>query len=808
MAVPSVTNDSHHNKQFREKSFRRCNTTVYIYLFWGWLFIFLLVDFDVMRLWALLVFVCLRYILYSSLVCFFVSVRVCFFSPCMEAGRSTDAPSYDGGGAINPREWFNWHPKEYQPWYFDEHKFLYERQQYAANHHLLCHQVYLKDMEQLFLYPEPTTHIIDCRTSTSKMHRWVPHSCWLPRDEVEYALQLSNEEFRDMYGFLKPGKSHDIILVSHDGLASEQAGWEFKKQYYQHVYNYRGGTNELFQETYTDFHLKEKLDPWKGPYPQNSIFVDKWSKRKVLMRTGPFDRQYEMQDFALPDLELERPRHSEDGPRQHMPYGLQQPFMRQLRRRNAHCISFFFILSFFTLSHRISCFRQTEMQRFRVMWTRRIGQNSCCWSAGSAITVSRRGVSQESRRRFCADNTRGRSDRVRELISQLKAKSKEGEGVARDYFSRLHPRNQKDVLKALQQRLKRQHDSGLTKYFSPSFRRSFYFREEDLEELSTLGTGPGGQATNRRKQTVVLRHLPSQLSVKVSRFPSLRMNRRAARELLNLRLEENWLEAGRYWARPVSPGSGGQHAEHGWCNAWLTSCSRAYSAFLLGEVPLPPYAIAGLEGLQLQSPVFVTTLLDTECRNLWTILASAYSVANPQYPALEPAQRTSSGALDGSVYCVPGLLKFVFPTGRDGPESAAELARCSSSPLVHRRVEAALRCLCELFGLELCKSAGIVALRKDGLNWIQLKSRMRSGSDITNVAAVVWPHVLCSLSDLGMTPEKAGVHHFFSRQCDIFTRRRVSTSADCRMDPARMLWVPPLTPYELLEFFHVLSFFL
>lgn len=226
-------------------------------------------------------------------------------------------------GEINPREWFNWHPKEYQPWYFDRHKFLYERQEYAAHHHLLCHQAYRKDIEQLLLYPEPGTFLIDCRMETEKMHRWVPHSHWLPRDEVEYALQLTPEEFRDMYGFRRPSKSDDVILFSHDGIASEQSGWEWRKQYYQHVYNYRGGTNELFGEKYADFHMKESLDPWKGPYPQNAIFVDKWSKRKVLMRTGPFDRQYEMQDFALPDLELEKPRHSEDGPRQHMPYGLQ-----------------------------------------------------------------------------------------------------------------------------------------------------------------------------------------------------------------------------------------------------------------------------------------------------------------------------------------------------------------------------------------------------------------------------------------------------------------------------------------------------
>ncbi|CAD2217909.1 hypothetical protein AGDE_01360 [Angomonas deanei] len=126
-----------------------------------------------------------------------------------------------------------------------------------------------------------------------------------------------------MYGFKKPAKNDDIILFSHNGLSSEEAGWEFKKQFFLHVYNYRGGTNELFSESYNDFSVKDRLDPWKGPYPQNSIFVDKWSKRKVLLRTGPFDRQYEMQDFALPDLEREKPKHGDDGPRNHMPYGLQ-----------------------------------------------------------------------------------------------------------------------------------------------------------------------------------------------------------------------------------------------------------------------------------------------------------------------------------------------------------------------------------------------------------------------------------------------------------------------------------------------------
>jgi hypothetical protein len=226
-------------------------------------------------------------------------------------------------GEINPREWFNWHPREFLPKYHDLNKFLYERHEWAHVHHLLCHQVYAKDLQRLASCPEPHTHIIDCRMDPGRMHRWIPGSVWLPRDEIEYALQLSNEEFAEMYAFPKPQVHEDVILVSHDGLAAEQAGWEFRKSFYHHVYNFRAGTNDLFAESYTDFaSLGQKLQPWKGPFPQSGIYVDDFSKRKVLTRTGPFDRRYEMQDFSLPDLELEKARNPE-GARQNMPYGLQ-----------------------------------------------------------------------------------------------------------------------------------------------------------------------------------------------------------------------------------------------------------------------------------------------------------------------------------------------------------------------------------------------------------------------------------------------------------------------------------------------------
>eukprot|EP00744_Colponema_vietnamica_P004154 GILI01006240.1.p1 GENE.GILI01006240.1~~GILI01006240.1.p1 ORF type:complete len:540 (+),score=136.70 GILI01006240.1:94-1713(+) len=183
---------------------------------------------------------------------------------------------------INPREWFNWHMKEYQPWHFDRHKFLYEQIQWAHMHHLLCHQVYLKDMQQLTTRPEPRTHIIDTRMNTTKMHRWIPNSVWIPRDEVEHALQLTSEEFLNMYGVRKPEQDEDIVLISHNGLASEQAGWEFRKAFYTHVYNYRGGCNEIFAENYVDFPPVEKLKPWVYLPMQQSILLrhlDMWATK-------------------------------------------------------------------------------------------------------------------------------------------------------------------------------------------------------------------------------------------------------------------------------------------------------------------------------------------------------------------------------------------------------------------------------------------------------------------------------------------------------------------------------------------------
>ncbi|XP_027709335.1 probable peptide chain release factor C12orf65 homolog, mitochondrial isoform X2 [Vombatus ursinus] len=56
--------------------------------------------------------------------------------------------------------------------------------------------------------------------------------------------------------------------------------------------------------------------------------------------------------------------------------------------------------------------------------------------------------------------------------------------------------------------------------------------ETDLEEQFVRGHGPGGQATNKTNNCVVLKHVPSGIVVKCHQTRSVDQNRKLAREIL------------------------------------------------------------------------------------------------------------------------------------------------------------------------------------------------------------------------------------------------------------------------------------
>lgn len=63
-------------------------------------------------------------------------------------------------------------------------------------------------------------------------------------------------------------------------------------------------------------------------------------------------------------------------------------------------------------------------------------------------------------------------------------------------------------------------------------------QEEDLEETFVRGDGPGGQAVATTNNCVVLKHKPTKLFVKCHNSRSLPDNRKEARKLMVLKLDD------------------------------------------------------------------------------------------------------------------------------------------------------------------------------------------------------------------------------------------------------------------------------
>ncbi|XP_051888391.1 mitochondrial translation release factor in rescue [Pristis pectinata] len=61
--------------------------------------------------------------------------------------------------------------------------------------------------------------------------------------------------------------------------------------------------------------------------------------------------------------------------------------------------------------------------------------------------------------------------------------------------------------------------------------------EDDLDEQFVRGHGPGGQATNKTSNCVVLKHVPSGIVVKCHQTRSVDQNRKIARTILQEKLD-------------------------------------------------------------------------------------------------------------------------------------------------------------------------------------------------------------------------------------------------------------------------------
>ncbi|CAG6016730.1 mitochondrial translation release factor in rescue-like [Menidia menidia] len=61
--------------------------------------------------------------------------------------------------------------------------------------------------------------------------------------------------------------------------------------------------------------------------------------------------------------------------------------------------------------------------------------------------------------------------------------------------------------------------------------------EDELDEQFVRGSGPGGQATNKTSNCVVLKHIPTGIVVKCHQTRSVDINRKRAREIMREKLD-------------------------------------------------------------------------------------------------------------------------------------------------------------------------------------------------------------------------------------------------------------------------------
>ncbi|RNE99222.1 putative peptide chain release factor 1 [Trypanosoma conorhini] len=387
-----------------------------------------------------------------------------------------------------------------------------------------------------------------------------------------------------------------------------------------------------------------------------------------------------------------------------------------------------------------------------------------------------------SRRRYSAENTAGRTKYVRGLIASLKSRPKTESAAM---FDSLHPRDKLDILRGLARRSARR-AAGLPTYRSHLFERRYFFREEDLCEQSTLGRGPGGQATNRRMQTAIVKHEPTGIVVKFSKFPSYWLNRRAARELLNLRLEERLLGPQSRLARGKQRDekrhlrqlrAKERMVEKGRIRSAKLSQQHEFHAVLTNALPFPPAVTLQFGPGYMAHTLFVSNLFEGECNRWWPLIVAAFDHLNGA--CSQEKGQVGEGSAETDNVKTPELFRYLFPAVLfSSPPTPVEkyewgeVEKCATDEVALRNVMRALRCFVELFGLHLQErplhngdGRNALVLSKDGLNWVELKGRMVASSDrMTPLALTCFSHVVLSLTQLRRTGEAKAILAFFRHE--------------------------------------------
>ena len=331
-------------------------------------------------------------------------------------------------------------------------------------------------------------------------------------------------------------------------------------------------------------------------------------------------------------------------------------------------------------------------------------------------------------------------------------------------------------------------------FYSKEFDRKFLFKESDLVERSTLGRGPGGQATNRRMQTALVKHLPTGIVVRYSRFSSLRSNRRAARYILNKLIElrehgdaselgmreKNALRRHQVYEQErnrIVRRSTELQEKH------FCSCDSAeVIAFLCSVGQLPASISCDVDAFCRQNGVKPRSLTMSAFHNeLCGMWAALLNFSTSWVPYVLPSQLSGAELVaEGNAASTARELysNFTLPFGCDvigWLMQTMPLSQRSNALLLQRAeflnqckvsegIVAALKCsasvLLDVFGCSFVNTMGArrkLIIVKDGPSWVEKQKAIREPGD---TLCCVLIHLHCSLRSVALHEHAEALERF------------------------------------------------
>lgn len=120
-----------------------------------------------------------------------------------------------------------------------------------------------KDIKNLVTNPDPNRILVDVREPDEVAEYAIPNSINIPYKSTPGALDLSPEEFEDVFKFEKPSKDKELIFYCVAGVRSTAAAELAQIFGYDHLGNYVGSLNDWKAHENIDLEHKDEISPEK-----------------------------------------------------------------------------------------------------------------------------------------------------------------------------------------------------------------------------------------------------------------------------------------------------------------------------------------------------------------------------------------------------------------------------------------------------------------------------------------------------------------------------------------------------------------